>query len=200
MSKTKDLQYFMGLNYDAVMRRKGEEFCLFIPELSITAYGKDIGDAYANLTAEKERYFKNIVEFDLQETVSEPASVTIRKKQYHELVQFILKILVVFVLIVILFTALFLPVLASFEKAVSRTAASIPEKVIPRVVEKVEGQLTRMSDEDREKTRLRIRAVVTSLKPFADEFKALFADGPKPAVKSGTAKKGERDPSGGQNP
>lgn len=200
MSKTKDLQYFMGLNYDVVMRRKGEEFCLFIPELSITAYGKDIGDAYANLTAEKERYFKNIVEFDLQETVSEPASVTIRKKQYHELVQFILKILVVFVLIVILFTALFLPVLASFEKAVSRTAASIPEKVIPRVVEKVEGQLTRMSDEDREKTRLRIRAVVTSLKPFADEFKVLFADGPKPVVKAGTAKKGQRDPSGGQTP
>jgi len=176
MNKEKDLDHFMGLNYDVVMRRKNDDFCLFIPELSIIAYGKTVNEAYEKLTVEKKKYFKNIIEFDLEETVNEPAAVTIRKKQYHEIVQFILKIFVVFVLIVIFFTALFLPVLSSFEKAVSRTAVSIPEKILPKVVEKMEGQLTKMTDKEKEEVRSRIRNVVTNLKPFADEFRVLFED------------------------
>ena len=179
MNKEKNMDHFMALNYDVVMRRKKDDFCMFIPELSIIGYGKTVDDAYENLTVEKEKYFKNIMEYNLEEAVNEPAAITKKKKQYHDMVQFILKIFFIFILIVIFLTALLPPILSSFEKAVSRTAASIPKKVMPKAVEKLENQLNKMTEKEKEEIRLRIRNVVTDLKPFADELRVLFEDDKK---------------------
>jgi hypothetical protein len=179
MNKEKNLDHFMALNYDVVMRRKKDDFYMFIPELSIIAYGKSAGEAYENLLTEKEKFFNNIIEFDLEETVNEPAKVKIKKKQYHELLQFALKIFIIFFLFIIIFAVLFLPMYASFEKTVNHTLSTVPEKVVSGVFLKIEDKLNSMTEKDKEQARLKIRNVVNDLKPYADEIKVLFTDGEK---------------------
>lgn len=180
---TKDLDYFVGLGYDVVVRKKNDNFCLLIPELTVMAYGKSVSEAYENLVKEKEKYFRNIVEFDLEETVKMPVAMTIRPEHSHEIAQFIKKALIIFVLIVIFFTGLTIPVLSSVQNIINRTAASIPENVV-----KLESKLANMNDKEKEEVRMKIRNAVTNLKPFTDEFRVLFEDDEKAGKKKAVEK------------
>lgn len=166
----------MTLNYDIVMRSKGDEFCMFIPELSVIASGRSTNETYDNLLAEKEKYFNNVLEFDLEGTVVEPRTVNIKRKQRYELPRFALKTLIVLVLFVVVFAALFLPIYTSFERAAKYAVATLPEKVISGVLITTENKLKSMSEKEKEEARLRIRNIVTGLKPYAEEIRALFQE------------------------
>ena len=179
MSKEKNYDYFMSLNYDAVLRKKNKDYCLFIPELSIIGCGRSLGDADENLLKEKEKYFRNIIEFNLAETVNEPASVKIRKKQYQEIGQYFLKMLLAFLFIVVLSTVLFIPVLSSFEKAITRMVVTMPERVLPKAVAKIDDKLSMMTEADKEEIRLRIKNIISNIKPYTDEIKILFENDAK---------------------
>jgi hypothetical protein len=184
MNEEKDLNYFMNLNYDVVLRKKGDDYYLFIPELSVIAYGKELDEAYKKLNIAKEEFFRNIIDLKLQDTVNEPVGIKIRKKHYHEIFQYLMKVLVTFLLFVVIFIIIFLPVLSSFEKFVSNTISSVPEKILSKTAAKIEYKLTNMTEKEKEETRLRIKGMVSALKPFADEIRILFEDEKKTTRKS----------------
>lgn len=162
----------MALDYDVVMRRKKDDFCMYIPELSIIASGKDVGEAFQNLVSEKERYLRSLLEFDLQDTIPEPAIVNIRQKQYQELRLFAFKTLIFLILSTLVLVGLFLPIYTSFQ----RTIITLPDKAATGVLTRIEGKLNAMTDKDREDMRLRVKKVVNGLKPYSDEIKVLFQD------------------------
>ena len=175
----KDLEYFTKLNYDAVMRMKGDEYCLFIPELSIIASGKTPDEAYKELFNEKERFFINVIELNLQETVNEPAIVKIRKKQYQDIFQFILKVFITFLVFVVLFVVFFLPVLSSIENALAYKVWTVSEAMLIKVVDKVDNKLSSMPEKEKDATLLRIRGILQKVKPYSNEIKILFQDDEK---------------------
>lgn len=184
MNEEKDLKYFMNLNYDVVLRKKGDDYYLFVPELSVITCGKELDEAYKKLNMEKEKFFRNIIDLKLQDTVNEPAGIKIRKKHYHEIFQYLMKVLVTFLLFVVIFIIIFLPVLSSFEKFVNNTISSVPEKILSKTAAKIEYKLNNMTEKKKEETRMRIKGMVSALKPFADEIRILFEDEKKTTRKS----------------
>ena len=179
MKKEKDLEFYLGLNYDVVLKKKANEYCLFIPDLAIIASGKKLDEAYAKLDQEKERYFKNIIEYNLQDTVNEPASVSIRKKQYSVLSMYLLKMLILLAVFLIMFFIVLLPVMSSIEKYVIQKASTMPKKSVSWVIGKVDAKLDAMSEKEQEDVKLKIRNMANKIKPFTDEIKVIFEDNKK---------------------
>jgi len=190
----KDLDYFMKLNYDMILRKKDAEYCVYIPELAIIACGKSLDEAYEKLILQKEEYFNNIINLKLEETVNEPASVKIRKKQYYGIIDYLIKRLVSFILFIVVFIMLFLPVLSSFDKIISsKLNKYMSGENITKAINKVDTKLANMSEKDLEEIKIKLRRIANKIKPMADELRIIFEDNNKVGNKTITINKKDGD-------
>ncbi len=168
MIKNKDLQYFTNLNYMVILKRKGESYYSFIPELSLIVKGKDVNEAYKNLENEKEVYFKKMIESDNQEMIKEPLPLKVRNKLLEELGMFFAKTFIV-ALIIAVFVLGSLPFVN--DVLITSRLNRIPSQ-IKAMADLFADKLDTMSPKDREQLKQKLRKINLELRPFLDELKA----------------------------
>ncbi|MFC1574218.1 hypothetical protein ACFL30_03460 [Candidatus Latescibacterota bacterium] len=78
MNEKKDISYFMNLNYEVILKKKDNLYCLIVPELSLVVTDENLESGYEKLREEKEAFFKKIIELNALEKVNEPSG---EKKQ-----------------------------------------------------------------------------------------------------------------------
>lgn len=81
MNKEKDLEYFKDLKYDVVMKKRGNLFVLFVPELACIEEDENLEKAYEKLEMGKESYFREMIESGYQDYIREPEGAK-RKKRF----------------------------------------------------------------------------------------------------------------------
>lgn len=116
----------MKLDYEVILKKKDDQYCLFIPELSIFVTDERIEVAYQKLVQEKEAFFSRVIELGATDRIMKPRVEKKEKKLIPgitELVPFFYKTLVVAVtLLILLFIgSLFMrPIGDSINKSLSR--------------------------------------------------------------------------------
>ena len=174
MNQQKDLEYFMKLNYNVILKRKDSYYYLFISELSIIVENEDLDKAYKKLEKDKVLYFKKVIKLDAQDTVKEPMHLVERKKLFSDLSAFFIKMcLIAVVFLITIFASL--PFVDSF--VVSRIN-KLPVTLIREIPNKIFNKIENMSVEKKEQRILELRKMVQQLKPFIDEVHILFDDEP----------------------
>ena len=174
MNQQKDLEYFMKLNYNVILKRKDSYYYLFIPELSIIVENEDLDEAYKKLEKDKVLYFKKVIKLDAQDTVKEPMHLVERGKLFSDLSAFFIKVcLITFVFLITIFASL--PFVDSF---VVHRISQLPVTLIREIPNKIFNKIENMSVEKKEQRILELRKMVQQLKPFIDEVHILFDDKP----------------------
>jgi hypothetical protein len=172
MIKNKDVQYWMGLNYTVILKRKNGFYYSYIPELSLIAKGKDVNEAYKNLEKDKEDYFKKMIEFDDQEAIKEPLGLRARNKLLEELGMFFARTFIIG-FIITFFVLGSLPFVN--DVLISSRLNRIPSQM-KLMADLFAEKLDTMSPKDREQLRQKIRKINLELRPFLDELKAPAED------------------------
>ena len=161
------MQYLKKLNYDVILKKKGENFVIYIPELSCIAEDASLEKAYKKLEIEKEKYFKGIIESDFIDYINEPENLTIKKTVIFTSFTFIIKGVIIFTMIFLL------GLIASY------TLGDIVKTISHQSIKNEAGIFFRKIDEmpegKKEELKLRLRKTIKQLKPFIDEFK-IFSD------------------------
>ena len=168
----RDAEYFKKLSYDVILRKKGKMFVLFIPELSCLAEDESIEDAYKKLEAEKEKYFKEMIELDLAEHIGSPERTEITKSFISTLMPFIAKCAIVCFFIFLTGLVVTRRVSHIIHPLVPGSYPSIVRDSFSSSLQKIDS----MSEEEKEKVKLELQRAVQQLKPFVDEVKLLWQD------------------------
>jgi len=111
MYEQKEVSYFMNLASELIMKKKGDLYCLFIPELSIFVTDENLEAAHQKLLQEKEAFFSRVIELDASDRIAKPRGE--KKEQrlipaLNELVPLFIKTLVVAVVFMILLSVVLL--------------------------------------------------------------------------------------------
>lgn len=166
----RNLDYFMGLKYNVLVKKVNDVYCAFIPELSLFAEGKSASDAFEKLEQEKVQYFKRVLAVDAEDTVREPSAVTIKKRFKEGLLLFGAKTLVAGVIFGIIVSVL----LPSIDVFVS--TRTNPIRVMVGMIRQVDEKLSSMSEKEQEEIKIKLRGIVQKIKPLTDEVKIIFDD------------------------
>ena len=167
MSKSKDREYFSRLNYNAILKKVNDNYYLFISELSLVAEGKSVNEAYENLDKMKRSYFTKMIDIGAEDTIREPVTVQFRKKIFTDLLMFFIKASIVTFLVIILS----LPLVMIIDQLPMRTVNRCIN--IPKAVN---YKIKNMSQDEKEKMRMKLRDAMQNMKPFVDEIKVLWED------------------------
>ena len=191
MKKSKDLEYFKNLNYNAVLKQKDSLYYLFVPELSLIAQGQTPDQAWQNLESKKNELFQAAVNLNLRQTIREPAPVRLK----DDLMAFLIKIIAVGVLFLVALNIVVRPyskIMRRQAKALSHTptaqarADELADGIL-QLTARFSQQFEKMSDEQKQQAQQKFKSILQDLKPFVDEIRLLFedaSDAPKTPDKS----------------
>ena len=191
MKKSKDLEYFKNLNYNAVLKQKDGLYYLFVPELSLIAQGQTPDQAWQNLESKKNELFQAAVNLNLRQTIREPAPVRLK----DDLMAFLIKIIAVGVLFLVALNIVVRPyskIMRRQAKALSHTptaqarADELADGIL-QLTARFSQQFEKMSDEQKQQAQQKFKSILQDLKPFVDEIRLLFedaSDAPKTPDKS----------------
>ncbi len=100
----KNLEYFKSLKYDILVRRGKDKFTLFIHQLCLFAEDENLEKAYEKLESEKEKYFRQIIEYNYQDHIvePEPKGSKNQERNFWNLVPFFVKLAVITTVVVVL--------------------------------------------------------------------------------------------------
>lgn len=188
MNKEKDLEFFKKLKYDVVMKKRGNLFVLFVPELACIEEDESLEKAYEKLEMEKESYFRKMIESGYQDHIREPEGAK-RKKRFVDTVATNVLSFFVKSLIVLLIGGIFIQVASYKYQGESNIFKKI--KQISRIINHldeiggtVSGIVSVPEAEGRKKEiKLKLRETAKVLEPFIDEFKILSEDTTKQGTK-----------------
>lgn len=174
-----DIEYFIKKEYDILLKKRGERFILYIPELCIIKEDENLAKAYEKLENEKVNFFQKIIDHNLQYEFRESKYIKPQETLFHNLVPFIIKFAIIIVVIVI---------------SVQVFVSKIEDKITPqnlliemkREVGNLNKKIAEMPDEKKEELRLKLRSFMQKIKPFVDEFKILLHDNPQESSKRPT--------------
>jgi hypothetical protein len=169
MRQTKNLNYFLKLNYNVVVKRVNDSYYLYIPELSLIAVGNDLKEAYKKIEQEKTKYFKRVINLGAEDTVKEPTFLAVKNKILTDLVLFFTKTLIVFFILFLLVLS-GLPFLTNF---FTNSIKQIPNTVSNLIFD-YSDRLIKLPQDNKNKLRLRLKNVVKEIKPFTDEIQPLW--------------------------
>lgn len=164
----KKLEYYKKLNYDVVLKKKGDCFVLFIPDLCCIGEDASLEKAYEKLELEKEKYFQEMIESGSQSYIREPEAVKLNKSNLlNNLVPFLIKLLIIGLVGVV-----------GMQVAVNRVK-SVEHKISKKAlgaVKDLNNKFKSMSPEKKEEIRMELREAVQNVEPFVDEIKVLLED------------------------
>lgn|SRR3989338_6031206 len=164
-NRQEGLDYYMGQRYYVVLIKKNNKFYLHVPELSLIVEDERLDEAYKKLENEKEEYFRKTIEMNMQDEIPLPVgtSIKIKKNLLSNFSPFIIKASVIFII-----GFIFLNLTAAIIKFTAYEIKGIPYEII--------NKMNAMPDKEIERKRLLIRQALEKLKPFVEEFKAVFAE------------------------
>lgn len=175
MDKQKSLDYFMKLNYSPILKKIGNRYYLFIPELSLITEEDDLKVAYEKLEEEKARYFKRAIDLGIQDTVKEPISVAATKRVISGLFAFFMKTLIVSLVCITIFIGS-LSIISGFMNRIVDQGLTRTKNIVIERLARVYYKLDDMSEREKENLRLRLKKAVENIKPYTDEIKVLWKD------------------------
>mgnify|MGYP001561477685 CR=1 FL=1 len=162
----KDLEYYKKLTYDIILKKKGDQFVLIIPELCCIEENATLEKAYEKLELEKEKYFKEIIEIGSQAYIREPGAIKHKKSNlFNSLLPFMIKLVIIIVVGVVMMQVAAAK-LKSSERKISKKAQN--------VITDINNKLKKMPPEKKEEIRKELREIVHNVKPFVDEIKKLL--------------------------
>lgn len=184
IKKKKDIDYFMGLDFAVILKNIGNRYYLLIPELSITADGDELGEAYQKLNNNKKKYFENIIMLNAIDTVAEPVSTTLRSRFIGDWLNFLLKILSIAIIFAVVIISIQLPLTAFMNNRINEIeynmnrwihkaetrVLGIPGKIIRVSAERLKS----MPNKEKEELRLQLKQLVEELKPFLNEINLIY--------------------------
>jgi hypothetical protein len=179
MKTSRDIDYYLNLDYNMILKNFNGLFYLYIPELSLFGEGEKLKEAYLDIHKKKEKFFLNIIRLDAHNTVVEPKAVIPRNSIFSNCVAYSLKAFVTFVTYTVLLAVIFVGLLPIFDSVVSKVLKEVPAKVrtyLPTISTKIQDKLDNISEERKEEEIKKIRSIVQNLTPFVNEFKVLFRD------------------------
>jgi len=171
----KDIDYFNELSYDVILRKKGDGFILFIPEISCLSEDKDLAVAYQKLKVRKRELFHEMIASDLSESIPEPERTTANKNITTSMLYFITKVILgsaLFFLVTI--TGVFIAQDTIKKQLPPMTAYSF----VQHQGAKIKLMLEEMPENEKKELQLKIRALLIELRPFLGEFKVLWEELP----------------------
>jgi len=174
VNKRKDLEYFMKLNYNVILKKRNELFFLYIPELSLIVEKNNLDEAYEELEKEKEIYIKNALDLDAQDTIEEPVPIKLRKSLVANFLPFFIKLFIV-IFIVSIFS---LPIVRFVGYQLGQMRGNAV-RFMWHLPERINNKLKNMSVEKKEEKLIEIRGVIEQIKPFVEEFRVLLIDIPE---------------------
>ena len=177
--KERDLDYFMGLDYTALMKKVNDGYCAFIPELSLFAEGQTAAEAYEKLERDKLEYFKRVLKVDAAGTVREPLATSVRRRFLDDLLLFGAKAIIVGVIFGIGLLILVPSIDVFVNTRASRVAPLLAAGMVDQIagmVEQFDVRVSHMSEAQLVETKNKLRQAVLRMKPLTDELKILFED------------------------
>jgi len=172
----KDIDYFNELSYDVILRKKGDGFILFIPEISCLSEDKDLSVAYQKLKVRKQELFHEMIASDLSESIPEPERTTANKNITTSMLYFITKVILgsaLFFLVTI--TGVFMAQ-DTIKKQLSPTMTAY--SFVQYQGAKIKLMLEEMPESKKKELQLKIRTLLIELRPFLSEFKILWEELP----------------------
>ncbi|KAF0144478.1 MAG: hypothetical protein FD156_1782 [Nitrospirae bacterium] len=164
----KNLEYYKKLSYDVVLKKKGDCFVLFIPDLCCMGEDASLGKAYEKLELEKEKYFQEMIASGSQLYIREPEAIKLKRSNLvNNLLPFLIKLLIIGLIGVV-----------GMQVAVTRIKSAehkISQKALGAVKD-LNNKFKSMSPERKEEIRMELRETVQNVKPFVDEIKVLLED------------------------
>ncbi len=174
MIQKKDISYYNQLNYDIITRKLGNFYYLLIPELNLIVESEDLCNGFEKLEEKKKLLFSDMINAKAEDIINEPISSSI-KNSFSELPLFCIKTLIVFFLFASLLSVIFIGTLPLANSIINR----IPRGVVASsyaFANKVNTKLATLSDEDKQKLRIKYRKILHEIKPFVDETRLIFED------------------------
>ncbi len=188
MNEKKDLEYYMSLQYNAVLKQIDDSYFFIIPELQIFSKGKTVNEAFETLEGDKEKYFKNIIELEEHDIVNVPKSVVPKRKElFGDILPFIVKTLSVAVILIIM-SIIALPftvkkatriISGNLPALISKSVSSGANQGLHQLESRIERHVQKyknLSDENKEITRKNIRNYIQQIKPLFDELQVLWEE------------------------
>ena len=166
----------MGLKYEITLKRRGNLFWLFIPELAIVVEHDNLNSAYLKLEEEKKRYFEKMISIGSEEEIEEPVSKILKKGLFNDLFLFAVKGVIIVFFSTIFFWAS-LATLGSFVgQQINNKLEMLPSEIVNILPERLEKKLDSITIKEKERTILILRTRLQKIKPFVDEFRLLLKD------------------------
>ena len=163
------LDHLNALQYPIILEQKNKKFYLMIKELSLIAINEDLEAAYKELSAKKEKLFKDALEAEVEDSINLPQERQKRQEILYQLKIFFLKASIVCFLFGTLFTFALSEVKSKiFTKIFTLdTAKDISRSLV------LEAEKFVSEPEDLQQERLeRFHHILTGLSPFIHELKA----------------------------
>lgn len=189
MEEKEDLQYFMSLEYNAILRSTNNRHYLYIPELSVLAEGQTIEETYGNLEREKESYFRRMIDLGFQKEIGRPLSVKIRKTFGKDLSFFLIKIAAATICLIVVLNFLFI-------RAERFIETNSMDKIIGRswkvetLVSIVNQKLSEIPEDGKERIRMQLKNIAEQIKPDVDEIMTVWEE--KTTLKESGQTKGKK--------
>jgi hypothetical protein len=203
-NEERDLTYFKGLQYDFVVKKKGDHFITFIPELAIVAAGETFDAAYEKINAQKEAYFQEMIETGYEDYINEPGGRKTKKLlDIPNLVGYVVKLMLTIIIIASLgivgIGGVFGEITSKFGEITTKAIGEInigeiASQAIGEIKNTAKGEinadsilrnlrtgsyrvLDKINDlpaERQEEIRLKLRTAIKQIQPILSEFRPVF--------------------------
>ncbi len=179
MDQQKDLEYYMNLNYEVIIKMKNERYYLIVEELSIIVEGDTLNEAYEKIHKEKEQYFKKAIESDALHLVKEPQYLVKKEKLFRDLPQFFAKVLIITVIFAFMANVVVGSIIGKLSFNMGELATNSINQIALNSLKQLRilnHRFNTTSESRKEEIRLRLRQKVRQMKPFIDELRVLLEE------------------------
>lgn len=171
----KGLDYYKNIQYDVVVRKKGDRYIVFIPELSLAEEDTTLNQAYEKLEKEKENYFRKMIEWGYQDYIRKPGGTKKEKKDVNDLSPFFIKFAIVLITLLMFFAFTGMATLNVASELIKNKVKTLLKEP-DRFLVKFNEMMANKTDEQKEELKRQVRHAVENIKPYADELGVLFKE------------------------
>ena len=173
MNEKKDIEYYMNLPYNTVLKKLDDKYYFFIPDLQIISKGNTVNEAYEMLEKDKGSYFNSIIKLNEHDIVKIPKSLASQTEGlFAGIAPFFIKtILIIVLLFAVLGTVIPFTFRTASDFAVNnfslylKKAANKCEVLLETRIQNHVQKYSNLSDKEKEIIKENIRVYIENIKP-----------------------------------
>lgn len=175
----KELEYYLHLEYETVLKESGGSCFLISPDLGIVGKGENFSEAYESFQSSRRLYFEEMLTSNSEDYIPQPNKKQLRDKLKHNYYPFFLKLLfasVVFIVLTLLPFSLFNSLVEEIPDKLKASTEVFrkPEPYIIEGLKKFNSEMEKIDPEKKSMILDELKKAVENLKPFTNEVGALF--------------------------